>query len=61
MKAWQFKLKLKNKTIITHVYSDTGNDIEQRFPEYEVSDIKDIEDPTTKTNKENDNVTKQNI
>jgi hypothetical protein len=58
MKAWQFKLKLKNKIIITHVYSDTGNDIEQRFPEYEVSDIKEIEDPTTKTNKENDNVTK---
>ena len=58
MKAWQFKLKLKDKTIITHVYSDTGNDIEQRFLGYEVSDIKEIEDPTTKTNKETNNATK---
>jgi hypothetical protein len=54
MQAWSFKLKMMDRTIITHVYSDTGEDIVSRFPNYGVSDIKKLDkDPTMDlTNKE---------
>ena len=39
---------MKDKTISTHVYSETGEDIAERFPQYKVSDIKQLNnDPTT--------------
>ena len=48
MKAYSFKLKIKNKTISTHVYSETGEDIAERFSQYEVSEIQQLDkDPTT--------------
>ena len=56
MKAYSFKLELKDRTIITHVYSETGEDIAQRFSQYKVSgfsqykvsDIQQLDtDPTT--------------
>ena len=34
-KAWQIELKLPKGTIKTHVYSDTGEDIVQRFKNYD--------------------------
>jgi|TARA_B100001013_G_scaffold192196_1_gene116055 hypothetical protein len=47
--AWSFKLKFmhpaKVRTIKTFVYSDTGEDIEQRFAPNMVSNIKRIKDP----------------
>jgi|TARA_B100001013_G_scaffold262204_2_gene164777 hypothetical protein len=46
-RAWQFKLKLPEKTIKTFVYSDTGTDIETRFPGYKVTNVKEIKDPLT--------------
>lgn len=54
MQAWSFKLKMMDRTITTHVYSDTGEDIVSRFPNYGVSDIKKLDkDPTMDlTNKE---------
>ncbi len=50
MKAFEFNLKMKDRTIKTFVYSETGLDIESRFPNMTVSDIKEIDDPT-QTNK----------
>ena len=44
-KCFEFKLQLPEKTIKTFVYSDTGKDIESRFPGYKVSNIKEIPDP----------------
>ena len=44
-KCWEFKLKLEKKTIKTFVYSDTGKDIESRFPNNKVTNIKEIDDP----------------
>ena len=44
-KCWEFKLKLEKKTIKTVVYSDTGKDIESRFPNNKVTNIKEINDP----------------
>jgi hypothetical protein len=44
-KAWEFNLKLEKKTIKTFVYSDTGKDIASRFPNYKVTNIKQIPDP----------------
>ena len=44
-KAWGFNLKLEKKTIKTFVYSDTGKDIETRFPNHKVTNIKEIDDP----------------
>ena len=44
-KAWEFNLKLEKKTIKTFVYSDTGKDIETRFPNHKVTNIKQIPDP----------------
>jgi hypothetical protein len=48
MRPWALKLKLMDRTIDTHVYSDTGEDIVERFPNCEVSDIRPLDrDPTT--------------
>ena len=44
-KCWEFKLKLKKKTIKTFVYSDNGKDIEARFPNNKITNIKEINDP----------------
>ena len=44
-KCWEFKLKLKKKTIKTFVYSDDGKDIASRFPNNKVTNIKEIKDP----------------
>jgi len=44
-KAWEFNLKLEKRTIKTFVYSDTGKDIESRFLNNNVTDIKEIPDP----------------
>ena len=44
-KAWQIELKLTKGTIKTHVYSDTGEDIVQRFKNYECKVIGEIDDP----------------
>ena len=44
-KCWEFKLKLKKKTIKTFVYSDDGKDIVSRFPNNKVTNIKKITDP----------------
>ena len=54
MQDWSFTLTMADRTITTHVYSDTGEDIESRFPNYGVSDIKKLDkDPTVDlTNKE---------
>ena len=46
-RAWQFNLKLEKKTIKTFVYSDTGKDIETRFPNHKVTNVKEIPDPLT--------------
>ena len=48
-KCWQFDLQLPEKTISTFVYSDDGKDIEQRFPKYKLSNIKEIDDPLSGT------------
>ena len=54
MQVWSFTLPMADRKITTHVYSDTGKDIESRFPNYGVSDIKKLDkDPTVDlTNKE---------
>jgi hypothetical protein len=44
-KCWEFKLKLKKKTIKTFVYSDDGKDIASRFPNNKITNIKEIKDP----------------
>ena len=44
-KAWEFTLKSEKRTINTFVYSDTGKDIASRFPNYKVTNIKQIPDP----------------
>ena len=43
-KAWEFNLKLEKRTIKTFVYSDTGKDIESRFTNNKVTNIKEIPD-----------------
>ena len=45
MKAFEFDLKMKDRTIKTFVYSETGLDIEERFPNMTVSNIKETDDP----------------
>ena len=42
MKAYGFTMKRGNVTIETFVYSEHGKDIENRFPEWKVTDIKEI-------------------
>ena len=44
-KCWEFNLKLEKRTIKTFVYSDTGKDIESRFSDCKVTNIKEIPDP----------------
>ena len=45
-KAWRIELKFPNeKKIKTFIYSDTGKDIVQRFPNCKVKVIKQISDP----------------
>ena len=44
-KCWEFKMKLEKKTIKTFVYSDNGKDIEARFPNNKITNIKEINDP----------------
>ena len=50
MKAYGFTMKRGNVTIETFVYSENGKDIENRFPEWKVSDIKEIPDPMSQNN-----------
>ena len=50
MKAYQFTMKRDNVTIETFVYSEHGEDIENRFPEWKVTDIKEIPDPMSQNN-----------
>ena len=46
MRAWKIELKFpKDKKIDTFVYSDTGEDIIDRFPNCKVKVIKEIADP----------------
>ena len=47
MKAYQFTMTRDNVTIETFVYSEHGKDIENRFPEWKVTDIKEIPDPVS--------------
>ncbi len=51
MKAFEFNLKMKDRTIKTFVYSENGLDIEARFPNMTVSDIKEIDDPVQQNKK----------
>ena len=45
-KCWSIELKFPSeKKIKTFIYSDTGKDIEQRFPNCKVKVIKEINDP----------------
>ncbi len=44
-KCWEFRMKLEKKTIKTFVYSDNGKDIEARFPNNKITNIKEIDDP----------------
>ena len=45
-KCWEFNLTYKSgKSIKTFVYSDTGKDIEERFLNCKVTNIKKIPDP----------------
>lgn len=48
-KAWQIELTLPKGRIKTHVYSDTGEDIENRFPGMDCKVIGAIEDPLSQT------------
>ena len=50
MKAYQFTMTRDNVTIETFVYSERGKDIENRFPEWKVTDIKEIPDPVSQSN-----------
>jgi|TARA_A100001391_G_scaffold58457_1_gene36112 hypothetical protein len=51
-KCWEFDLDLKTRKIKTFVYSDTGTDIQERFTKgYEVSNIKEIDDPLLENKK----------
>tara|TARA_B100000900_G_scaffold386173_1_gene376426 strand:- start:97 stop:270 length:174 start_codon:yes stop_codon:yes gene_type:complete len=51
VKAFEFNLKMKDRTIKTFVYSENGLDIEARFPNMTVSDIKEIDDPVQQNKK----------
>ena len=45
-KCWRIELKFPSeKKIDTFVYSDTGEDISDRFPNCKVKVIKEIDDP----------------
>jgi len=47
MKAYQFKITKDKVSIETFVYSEHGKDIDNRFPGWKVSDIKEIDDPVS--------------
>jgi len=47
MKTYQFTMTRDNVTIETFVYSENGKDIENRFPEWKVTGIKEIPDPVS--------------
>ena len=44
-KIWQIELSLPKGKTVTHIYSDTGDDIVNRFPKYECKVIGEIDDP----------------
>ena len=44
-RAWQIEITLPKGRIKTHVYSDTGTDIEQRFPNMDCKVLGEIDDP----------------
>jgi|TARA_B100000282_G_C31552813_1_gene408311 hypothetical protein len=44
-RAWQIEITLPKGRIKTHVYSDTGNDIPQRFPNMDCKVLGEIDDP----------------
>jgi hypothetical protein len=44
-KVWQIEIKLPKGKTVTHVYSDNGHDIVDRFPKYECKIIGEIDDP----------------
>ena len=45
-KCWKIELKFPSeKKIDTFVYSDTGEDIADRFPNWKIKVIKEINDP----------------
>lgn len=50
-KCWEFTLDLKTRKIKTFVYSNTGDDIESRFPNYKISNLKEIDDPLDENRK----------
>jgi hypothetical protein len=51
-KAWQIEITLPKGRIKTHVYSDTGEDIIQRFPNMDCKVIGEIDDPLAQTKAE---------
>ena len=48
-KAWQIEITLPKGRIKTHVYSDTGEDIIQRFPNMDCKVLGEIDDPLAQT------------
>ena len=44
-RAWQIEITLAKGRIKTHVYSDTGEDILQRFPNMDCKVLGEIDDP----------------
>ena len=51
-KAWQIEITLPKGRINTHVYSDTGEDIIQRFPNMDCKVLGEIDDPLAQTKAE---------
>ena len=51
-KAWQIEVTLPKGRIKTHVYSDTGEDIVQRFPNMDCKVLGEIDDPLAQTKAE---------
>jgi hypothetical protein len=51
-KAWQIEITLPKGRIKTHVYSYTGEDIIQRFPNMDCKVIGEIDDPLAQTKAE---------
>tara|TARA_B100000424_G_C22745780_1_gene403317 strand:+ start:201 stop:398 length:198 start_codon:yes stop_codon:yes gene_type:complete len=48
-RAWQIEIQLPKGRIKTHVYSDTGEDIVNRFPNMDCKVIGPIDDPLLQT------------
>ena len=51
-KAWQIEITLPKGRIKTHVYSDTGEDIIQRFSNMDCKVLGEIDDPLEQTKAE---------